>query len=264
MSGKKIYETGAKGAASALAVRTKITKQMKKSLVYAALGMFCASVLFAADGDAKADVKAAAKKVADKGNYSWTQSSKSEGGQGGGRFGGGNTEGQLAEGITYLKSTFGERTMHTAAKGEKVIVKGEDAWEVPDTEGQGPGRFAAMRMRNFKAPATEAGELADKATELKSADGVISGPLSEEGVKALMTFGRGRGGNNAPPAPKNASGSVKFWVKNGELSKYEYNVKGTITGRDDNEMTINRTTTVELKDVGTTKLALPDEAKKKL
>ena len=35
-------------------------------------------------------------------------------------------------------------------------------------------------------------------------------------------------------------------------------------GREDTEISINRTTTVEIKDVGKTKLTLPDEAKKKL
>ena len=55
-----------------------------------------------------------------------------------------------------------------------------------------------------------------------------------------------------------------FWVKDGELTKYEHNVQGKIVGRDDQEFPINRTTTIEIKDVGKTKLALPDEAKKKL
>lgn len=237
---------------------------MKHSFFLASLGLFSASLLFAAD-DPKADVKAAAKKLGDKGNYSWTSTAKMEGGPGGGgggRFGGGATEGQTAEGIVYLKSTFGDRTMHTAAKGEKVITKGEDEWEVPDADAQGPGRFAVQRMRNFKAPAAEAADLADKTKSLKSADGVISGDLTEEAVKALLTFGR-RGGADAP-APKDAKGSVKFWVKDGELTKYEHNVQGKVVGRDDQEFAINRTTTIEIKDAGKTKLALPEEAKKKL
>jgi hypothetical protein len=239
---------------------------MKKTLTFATLGIFCASFLFAADdvkGDAKADVKASAKKLGD--NYSWTSTAKMEGGPaggGGGRFGGGPTDGQTADGIVYLKSTFGDRTTHMAAKGEKVIVKGEEEWEVPDADGQGPGRFAAQRMRNFKAPAVEAADLADKAKALKSADGVISGDLTEDGAKSFLTFGRRQ--NADAPAPKDAKGSVKFWIKDGALAKYEYNVQGKVTGRDDSEFAINRTTTVELKDVGKTKLALPDEAKKKL
>lgn len=240
---------------------------MKKTIVFATLGIFSASLLFAAD-DAKADVKAAAKKVGDKNNYSWTATTKMEGpgggGGGGGRgFGGGGpTDGQLADGIIYLKSTFGDRTMHTAAKGEKVIFKGEEEWEVADAEAQGGGAFAARRMRAFKAPAAEAADLADKAKALKSADGAISGDLTEEGAKSFLTFG-GRRPNADAPGPKDAKGTVKFWVKDGELTKYEYNVQGKIMGREDNEISINRTTTVEIKDAGKTKLTLPDEAKKK-
>ncbi len=238
---------------------------MKKTIVFATLGIFSASILFAAD-DAKADVKAAAKKLGDKNNYSWTSTAKMEGGGGGGGggrgFGGGPTDGQFADGIVYLKSTFGDRTMHTAAKGEKVIFKGEDEWEVADDGAQGPGAFAARRMRTFKAPAAEAADLVDKAQSLKSAEGVISGDLTEAGAKSFLTFG-GRRQNADAPGPKDAKGSVKFWVKDGELTKYEYNVQGKITGREDNEITINRTTTVEIKDAGKTKLTLPDEAKKK-
>ena len=189
---------------------------MKKTIVFATLGILSASILFAAD-DPKADVKAAAKKVGDKNNYSWTSTSKVEGGGGGGGGGGrgfgGPTDGQFADGIVYLKSTFGDRTMHTAAKGEKVIFKGEDEWEVADEGAQGPGAFAARRMRTFKAPAAEAADLADKAQSLKSADGAISGDLTEAGAKSFLTFGRRQ--NADAPGPKDAKGTVKFWVKDG-------------------------------------------------
>jgi len=234
---------------------------MNKKLVFAALGMFSASVLFAADGDAKAEVKAAAKKVGS--NYSWTSTPKTEGGSGGGgNFRAGPTDGQTADGVVYLKSTFGERTMESAAKGGKVAFKGEDGWETADDQAQGPGQFMARRMATFKAPAAEAGDLADKTKALKSADGVISGDLTEEGAKELLSFGRRV--NPDRPAPKEAKGSVKFWIKDGALTKYEYNVQGKVTGREDAEVSVNRTTTVEIKDVGTTKLTLSDEAKKKL
>ena len=239
---------------------------MKKFLALATVGLFGVSLLGAAD-DAKADVKAAAKKLADQGNYSWAATSKMVGGTGGGgggggRFGGGATEGQTADGIVYLKSTFGDRTMHTAAKGEKVIVKGEEEWETPDADAQGPGRFAAQRMRNFKAPAVEAADLADKAKSLQSKDGVTGGDLTEEAVKGLLSAGRRP--NADAPAPKDAKGSVKFWIKDGALTKYEYNVQGKVMGREDQEMSINRTTTIKIKDAGKTKLTLPEDAKKKL
>lgn len=245
---------------------------MKKSLLITTFGLFCASVLCAAEGeakpDAKAEVKAAAKKLSEKANYSWTSTPKTEGGGAGGNFRGGPTEGQTEKGgLTYVKTSFGERTIEAAMKGEKVVIKGEEGWEsAADLEGN--RQFMARRYQNYKAPAAEAGDLADKATALKKSDGAYTGDMTEEGAKAMMSFGGRRGGaaggGNAGPNNTGAKGSVKFWLKEGDLTKYEFNVQGKMTGRNDQEITINRTTTVELKEVGTTKLTLPEDAKKKL
>ena len=129
--------------------------------------------------------------------------------------------------------------------------------------GGGFGRGGAANM-----PAAEATALLGGIKELKAADGVISGDLTKEAVAArLFPFGGGRrggaGGGEAPPPPENAKGSVKFWVKDGSLAKYQYNVQGTMSFGG-NDIEINRTTTVEIKDVGTTKVEVPEEAKKKL
>ena len=237
---------------------------MKKTFVFAALGLLCAAVLTVADSDLKSEVRAAAKKLGDQANYSWTATPKMEGGPGGGNFRPGPTEGQTEKGgITYLKMTMGDRTIESAAKGEKVAIKGEDGWEAAgDLEGN--RQFMARRMKNYKAPAVEAADLADKASSLKQADGAISGELTGEGARELLSFG-GRRPNASPRAgPKDAKGSVKFWLKDGALVKYEFTVQGTITGRDDQEFKINRTTTVQIKDAGTTKPGVPEEARKKL
>jgi hypothetical protein len=76
-----------------------------------------------------------------------------------------------------------------------------------------------------------------------------------------LSFG-GRRGADAPE-PKNAKGSVKFWIKDGVLSKYELKQQGTVTFNGD-DRDIDGTTTVQIKDMGTTKIQVPDEAKKKL
>ena len=69
---------------------------------------------------------------------------------------------------------------------------------------------------------------------------------------------RGRAGE-----PKNASGNVRSWIQNGLLAKYEMNIHAKIHvgGKD---MDVDRVTTVEIKGVGTTKVNLPEAAKKKL
>ena len=56
---------------------------------------------------------------------------------------------------------------------------------------------------------------------------------------------------------------MKFWVKDGHLAKYETHIQGTVSFNG-NDCDVDRTTTVEIKDVNATKIAVPDGAKKKL
>jgi hypothetical protein len=83
--------------------------------------------------------------------------------------------------------------------------------------------------------------------------------LTEEGAKTLLSFRR-RGGEGPPVS--NAKGSIKFWLKDGMIFKYQFKLQGTMNfGGDDQE--VDRTTTVEVKDVGATKVVIPDDAKAK-
>ena len=102
--------------------------------------------------------------------------------------------------------------------------------------------------------------MAAAAKELKKDGDVYASDLTEDGAKAMMTFGGRRGGG---PTITNPSGSVKFWLKDGVLTKYEFKVKGTMSFNG-NDIDVDRDTTVEIKDVGSTKVTVPDEAKKKL
>ena len=83
--------------------------------------------------------------------------------------------------------------------------------------------------------------------------------FTEEGAKKLMRFRRGGDG----PQISGAKGSAKFWVKDGVLSKFEYKVKGSMNFNG-NDIDVDRTTTTEIKDVGTTKVSIPEGAQKKL
>ena len=84
--------------------------------------------------------------------------------------------------------------------------------------------------------------------------------MTEACAKELLTF---RPSQGESPTVSNANGSVKFWLKDGVLSKYEIKVKGTVSFNG-NEFDNDRTTTVEIKDVGSTKVEVPAEARKKL
>ena len=235
---------------------------MKTMLTLLASGLVATSLVAA---DAKDEIKSAAKKLADNSNYSWTSTPKSEGG--GGNFRSGPTEGKADKGgWTQTIASFGDNKIETIMKGEKFATKREDEWKTAeDLEGDDRGAFMVRAIKAFKAPAAQADELADKVKELKKGDdGVYAGDLTEEGAKALLSRG-GRGGGAGGPGPSSAKGTAKFWVKDGTLAKYEFHVEGMMKRRDsDEEIKIDRTTTVEIKDIGTTKLDVPAEVKKKL
>ena len=104
-----------------------------------------------------------------------------------------------------------------------------------------------------------------KAPDLKAGpDGTWSGDLTAAGAAALMTFGR-PGATNGPPPAKDASGTVKFWVKDGELTKYESHLKGTVSFAPDQDgQAMETIRTAEIHDQGKTKVEVPAEAKAKL
>ena len=118
-----------------------------------------------------------------------------------------------------------------------------------------------MIVRNIKTPAKEAAEIASFAKELKKEGDVYSSDLTEEGAKKLQMFGSRSGPGG--PTVSDATGSVKFWLKEGALTKYEFKLKGKVSWNN-NEFPNDRATTVEIKDVGTTKLEVPEEARKKI
>lgn len=219
----------------------------------------------------KEDVQAAAKKLADSDNYSWTQTTESG-------FGTQEVKGKAQkDGLTWVSMSFGDNTFEVVRKGEKGAMKTPDGWktfeELEQAAGDqpGPGRFMGRMARNFRAPAEQAAEAAGKVKDLKESNGAWAGELTEEGAKEMLSFG-GRGGRRGGgqggqggqgPEVKNAKGSAKFWVKDGVLSKVEYKVEGTMNFQGE-DRDISRTTTVEIKDVGNTKIELPAEIKGKV
>lgn len=224
------------------------------------LALLAAGSLIAAD--AKDEVTAAAKKLAAESNYSWTSTIKvPEGSQM--RFG--PTEGKTEKGgVTYVTMTFGENKSEMVKKGEKAAVKTQDGWQSSSEleNAQGPGRFMAGWARNFKFPAEQAIDVVGFVKDLKKEGDVYSGKLTEEGVKTLISFRR-RAGAGELPAVSNPDGSAKFWIKDGMLSKFEFQVKGSMNFNG-NDVDVDRTTTTEIKDIGKTKANAPEEGLKKL
>lgn len=210
--------------------------------------------VFGADTSSKDDVVAAAKKLGGEASYSWKQNVVvPESAQ----FKPGPTEGKTEKGgVTYFTLSFGDNTTKIYLQnGQSAISDPDGGWQsAKEMEGdEGPGRFVATLVRFFKAPAAQAESLAGSVSELKQDGDAYSGDMTEAGAKSQFRFG-----NIANP-----KGSVKFWVKDGELTKYEFKLAGKASFNG-NEFDVDRDTTVEITDVGATKVDVPADAKKKL
>jgi hypothetical protein len=238
---------------------------MKKNLLFGVLTLL-ASPLLAADASPKDKVQTAATALGDAPNYTW-QTTVDMGADS--PFKPGPTDGKTEKGgYTTISMSFGDNTSEGVLKGTNGAVKSADnGWQsladaMKDNGGGGfnPGMMITRQIQNLKTPAVEASNLVTMVSELKQDGDKISGDLTEDSAKTLLSFRGGRMGGGGP-AVSNAKGDVKFWVKDGKLVKYAVHVKGTINfNGDDRDM--ERTTTTDIKDVGTTKITIADEVKK--
>ncbi len=236
---------------------------MKRNALCGAV-LLLAGTLLAADSDSKMAAENAAKKLADQPNYSWKTTTETTG-----RFRPGPTEGQTEKnGYTVLSMTQGDNTTEAVLKDGKGAFKNQEGWQGLSEAAEGGdgqpnwGRFLARRLQNYKLPAAQAQEILSKAKDLQMTDGAYTGDLTAKGAEDLMfVFGRPPGDNG--PTISGAKGNVKFWVKDGVLSKYQYRVQGSMNWNN-NDIDVDRTTTVEINDVGSTKVKVPEEAKSKI
>ena len=235
---------------------------MNKALVICLISLL-ANALSAADSSLQDKLNSAAKQLGDKPNYSWTTTMK-EGDGSPGRLGpiAGKAE---KSGLTYLSFEVGGIPVEVYMNGQKGTAKALEGWQTFDEIAQTSSTAAAVVrfLRSYKAPGVELTTLSEKVKDAKEADGAISGELKEEATKEFLLFGARRREGQEPPKIENPKGSVKFWIQAGALTKYEFNVQGKVTAGE-RETEVNRTTTIEIKDAGTTKLEVPGEAKQKL
>ena len=201
------------------------------------------------------------------------------GGGGGGGFGGGGAD--AGGGAPPPPPANVERIF----KGTNSATKGPDGtWQTAEElaaaaaangGGGGGGGFGGRRggRGGFGAgaptlPADNIATLVGYTKNLTESGGVISGDLSEDGAKAQLQFGGrggrggfgggggGGGGGATPPDITGAKSSIKIWVVNGALTKYELKAAGAMSFNG-NDINIDRTTTVEFKDAGSAKIDAP-------
>lgn len=184
---------------------------------------------------------------------------------------------------------------------EKCVVQTDTGWKTPaeiaeqaridgrekDSGGSGgypdgdyPGRYPAGGLPgggeragtpppysnlqiNLSRPAEEIGLIVGGYTEIKMDGDAVTGALSEISAKLLLVH---PGQNQLTPIK--ANGTFRFWTRDGMLSKYELNLEGTITvettGGSKRDVIVHQKSTTEIRAVNTTKLEVPDEARKKL
>ena len=238
---------------------------MKKVTATTLMAMAAGSLL-AADG--KADVEAAAKKLGEKANYSWTAKTESQN-----QFREGDRDGKTEKGgYTVLNMAGRENSQIQAVlKGDKAVIKAGETWQTAealaesDDEENRRMRFMACRVQGFKAPHAEAQDLIKYAQDLKKdEDGIYTGKLTPEGLKAVYGRGFRRGGGDGGDLDVSGlNGRVKFWLKDGAVAKYSRYINGSMKFGD-RDVEVDTTTTTEIKDVESTKVTVPDDAKKKL
>ena len=234
---------------------------MKTITLITAVTALAGFSLLAAESSPKDDVLGAAKKLGEKDNYTWRATVVVPEDA---PFKPGPTDGKTEKGgYTTVSFGIGDNTVKAVLKGGKATGTNlEGEWQTLSEleNGEGMLPFLAMRLRTYKVPVDQVADLVAGSVGLKKDGDVYASDLTEEGAKKVLSL---RPGQGEGPTVSNAKGSVKFWLKDGALTKYEFKVKGTMSFNG-NDFEQDRDTTVEIKDVGATKVAVPEEAKKKL
>jgi len=256
--------------------------------------------------DAKSELIAAAKKLGEAKNYSWTSTVDLEGMP----FRPGPTEGKWTkDGFMWVSAEMMGNKSEAYLLGTNGVTQVEGEWkteaelpqfggpggpgprpeagggerppgggggERPNAGGPGGGRrgFASMggrRLLTTKAPHEMAMMFAEKAKDLKAADGSITGELPEELARELASFGRrprggGAGGPGGPGGfgPSNAKGWIKVKLTDGQITKAILEIESEMRAPDGGTQTINSITTTEIKNLGTTQIDVPAGVKAKL
>jgi hypothetical protein len=90
----------------------------------------------------------------------------------------------------------------------------------------------------------------------------VSGVLSETAAKLLLVHD-----GQKERTPLRAAGTFRLWVREGALVKYETRLQGVIAVEERGvrrEVAVNQTALTALTDVGTAKVEVPAEVRKKL
>ncbi len=249
---------------------------MLKRSIFAFVSVLAISAVVAL-ADSKDDIKAALQKVTDGSSYSWTTNVQ------GGMMRGTTQGKQDKDGTIWLSMQFRDNTFDIIIKGDKIAVKTDDGWkssaELMEAAGDDAGgppppeRFAAMIAQNFKAPVAQAMENVASLQNIQKTDDGFSADLSDDAAKKLLMFRPRRQAaattnpddNNAAPQidVSDAKATMGLKIADGSVSQIQLHTTGTISFNG-NDRDIDRTTTTDISNVGSTTIDIPAEAKAKL
>lgn len=158
---------------------------------------------------------------------------------------------------------------------EKYVVETSEGWLTPAEFSSLPPapRTGSGRQRGLVStlpltfaisqPHEDIGIIIGSSTDLRVDEGgIVSGRLSDTAARLLLLPP-----NQEKVSPEQATGSFKFWISNGMLTRYEIQINGIVSidlGGSRRLVRTTQTVTTEIKEVGTTKLTVAPELKAKL
>jgi hypothetical protein len=131
-----------------------------------------------------------------------------------------------------------------------------------DAEGGRPLPPYSNLQKTLSRPHEEVGFIVAGAGDLKAEGDIVSGTLSETAAKLLLVHP-----GQKEITPLTGSGTFRLWIRDGVLTRYEVKLEGMLAVQGNgerHEVAVHQTALTEIRQVGTTKVAVPDEAKKKL
>lgn len=160
--------------------------------------------------------------------------------------------------------------------GETVVTKSDEDWkklEAPAKPEKGTKpdfrQIALQGLKTMKTAGEMLKEVGTKIKEVKREDSdggkCFSGELTPEAAKEFGAVSMGKGGGGGGKGPVlEYTGTIKVYVNGtGDVTKLEITTEGKGTIKE-KEVTIKKSQTIEISDVGTTKVEIPEDAKKAL
>lgn len=215
------------------------------------------------------DLKSAVRKLSEAASYTWSVES-SAAGDTAEKYAAGPLDGKTEKGgFTWIR-TRETPPIEIGLKAQKMVVRLDEGWALEQDLASGArlrphANLTLVRsLKTHPRPAAQAALLLKHSKDLKEGvPGYFTATLEEAGVKELLRQSI-RMGRNPEVTPKD--GTVAFTTRDGVVVRYEYSLHGDVSypAPAASTWTAELRSTVDIKEIGTTSVELPEEARKKL